>query len=705
MKASMIWSVVAVGFLSCDLMGETNGIGKPAADIVVTGVRVGKEMQSVPSIVYRMDADRKSSEEGLRSMPDMMKGIPSAMVQKTSYGQGSPYLRGLTGFRNLLLVDGIRLNNSVFRDGPNQYWNTVDPLSVGSTELAMGPASVLYGSDAIGGTLNAMPVTPPAYAGSPVWQRRLFYRGATAEDSHVGRVQVGGSPTAQFGFVGGVSIKDFGDLKGGRDVGTQKHTGYTEQDFDFRADWRGEDESVITLGHQTVDQDDAWRTHRTIYGIDWEGLKAGDDKAHSYDQQRDLTYLKGRHENLNGIVDGMEWTMSRQAQGEDLYRVLKDDQRVRQGFDVTTVGASLQLESDWPAGKWVYGAEYYHDRVDSYSRKYAADDSLQKTEIQGPVADNAIYDSVGIFAEDTITLMEGGLEVVPGVRYAYSRVDADRVKDALTGKPVTVEDEWGAVVGSLRVLYPLTADRRHVAFAGVAQGYRAPNLSDLTRLDSARSNEIETPSPDLDPERYAEYEAGVKSRFKRFTAQACYYYTKIDGMIIRTPTGRVIEGSNEVTKKNSGDGFIQGIELSTKYVFTSNWSAWLSGSLMDGEVDTYPTSSAVIKRDPISRLMPPTVEAGLRWQRTDGRYWVELVGDAASKADTLSADDKRDTQRIPPGGTPGYAVCHVRTGTKVGNGVDLSLSVENVLDEDYRIHGSGVNEPGRNLILTASCEF
>jgi hemoglobin/transferrin/lactoferrin receptor protein len=103
--------------------------------------------------------------------------------------------------------------------------------------------------------------------------------------------------------------------------------------------------------------------------------------------------------------------------------------------------------------------------------------------------------------------------------------------------------------------------------------------------------------------------------------------------------------------------------------------------------------------------MPPTVEAGLRWQRSDGRYWIELVGDAASKADKLSADDKRDTQRIPPGGTPGYAVGHVRTGTMLGSGVTLGLAVENVLDEDYRIHGSGVNEPGRNMILTASCEF
>ena len=77
----------------------------------------------------------------------------------------------------------------------------------------------------------------------------------------------------------------------------------------------------------------------------------------------------------------------------------------------------------------------------------------------------------------------------------------------------------------------------------------------------------------------------------------------------------------------------------------------------------------------------------------------------AEKADRLSADDERDTQRIPPGGTPGYAVLTLRGGTTVLEGLDLTLALENVADEDYRIHGSGVNEPGRNLVLQAEWTF
>jgi hemoglobin/transferrin/lactoferrin receptor protein len=268
-----------------------------------------------------------------------------------------------------------------------------------------------------------------------------------------------------------------------------------------------------------------------------------------------------------------------------------------------------------------------------------------------------------------------------------------------------VSGDWDALVGSLRLLHPLTRDRKHVIYAGVSQGFRAPNLSDLTRLDTARSNEIETPVSDLEPEEYVVYEIGLKSRFERLASQLSYYYTSIDNMIVRTPTGRTIDGYSEVTKKNSGHGYIQGVELRETCTLTREWSGWVSAALMDGKVDGYPTSSTEKERDYISRLMPPTAEVGLRWQTETGKYWCEAVGDMAAKADKLSADDERDTQRIPPGGTPGYAVCHLRAGTQVTSALTVTLALENLFDKDYRIHGSGVNEPGRNLILTAVCDF
>lgn len=709
-------SATAMFTLSCGVFGQDVAIQVPAdtnatpqrstmPEIVVTASRGPRDIQSEPSTVYQVSSSDSVLADASRTTPDILKGLPSIMAQKTGYGQGSPYLRGFTGFRTLCLVDGIRLNNSVFRDGPNQYWNTVDPLSIGHYEVVMGPGSVLYGSDAIGGLVNAIPVEPPAYDGAPVWERRLFYRGATADGSSSGRAQIGGRISESLGFVGGVSLKDFGNLHGGKDVGLQTHTGYGEQDYDARLDYHISKDSTVSLGFQAVSQDDAWRTHRTIYGIDWEGLTRGDDKVNSYDQGRNLAYLKYHVENMNCFINGIGLTVSRQVQEEDLHRVKKDDKREEQGFDVETWGVNLQMESKSRIGNWTYGAEYYRDGVNTYGRKYKADGSLEKTEIQGPFADDASYSSAGLFVQDTLTLFGGKLDVIPGARYTYAEADANRVKDPLTGDPMTLNDKWSAFAGSLRILHPLTADRRHVVYAGVSQGFRAPNLSDLSRFDIARSGELETPAPGLEPEEFVACEVGIKSRTDRFVAQASCYHTAIDKMIVRAPTGRIIDETAEVTKKNSGRGYIQGIELSGTYHWSPQFSSWAALSLMDGRVDSYPTSESIKERDYISRLMPPTAQFGVRWQTVSGRYWMEVVGDMAAKADHLTADDERDTQRIPPGGTPGYAVCTVRGGARIVNDLNMVVAVENVLDEDYRIHGSGVNEPGRNLVVTANYTF
>lgn len=683
--------------------GTTNILVVP--DIVVTASRTPREASSEPFAVRKLDAVAGTGREAARTMPDLLRGQPSVMLQKTAYGQGSPYLRGFTGFRTLCLVDGVPLNNSVFRDGPNQYWNTVDALSLRDVELVLGPGSVLYGSDAIGGVLNALSVDPPAWNGKPEVTARGYYRGATAERSNIGRAQAGARASEQLGCVAGVSLKSFGDLQGGRDVGRQEHTGYDELDVDAKGVYAVNPDTTLTLAQQSVRQDDAWRTHRTIYGLTWEGLSHGDDKVHAYDQDRDLTYLKFRTDSRDGPIQGAELTLSRHAQSESLHRIKTDDKREQQGFDVTTWGAALQLESASPLGQWVYGASSYYDEVGSYSRKYKADGTLDKKEIQGPVADDAGYESAGAFVQDTLTLWDGALDLTPGVRYTYAAAEAGRYKAPLTGKAASMDDHWQTAVGSLRGVCPLTHDRRHVLYGGISQGFRAPNLSDLTRLDTARSDEIETAAPDLDPERYVANEIGFKSRLDWLESRLAYYYTTIDGMIVRTPTGREIDGLQEVTKQNSGDGYVQGVEWEERVHWTPAWSTWFAAGWMDGKVDTYPMSTAEKERDYLSRLMPPTAQIGCRWESPGTRYWAELVGDMATKADKLSADDRRDTQRIPPGGTPGYVVGHVRAGTRLNARMELAVAIENILDEDYRIHGSGVNEPGRNVILTAQATF
>jgi hemoglobin/transferrin/lactoferrin receptor protein len=239
----------------------------------------------------------------------------------------------------------------------------------------------------------------------------------------------------------------------------------------------------------------------------------------------------------------------------------------------------------------------------------------------------------------------------------------------------------------------------------VSQAFRAPNLSDLTRFDSARSNEVETPAPGLDPEHFTTWEVGLKNRGGGIGFQLAYFYTSIGDMIIRTPTGALIDGEVEVTKKNSSSGYVHGLEAEGIWHMTRAWAASFALTWIDGEVDTYPTSSAKARREPIDRLMPPTAIAGLSWQEPGSPLWARLTCRMAARQDKLSTRDKADTQRIPPGGTPGYVTLDLHGGLRVLSDLSLSLALENLTNADYRIHGSGVNEPGRNLILAVEKYF
>ncbi len=133
--------------------------------------------------------------------------------------------------------------------------------------------------------------------------------------------------------------------------------------------------------------------------------------------------------------------------------------------------------------------------------------------------------------------------------------------------------------------------------------------------------------------------------------------------------------------------------------FCPDWTAFGIFTWMDGEVDTFPTPAPVKNREPLDRLMPTTVQVGVCWDEPRDRFWTEASLTWADNQHHLSARDAADTSRIPPGGMPGYAVLSLRPGWRVDEHTSLTFAIENVTNEDYRIHGSGLNEPGRNFIL------
>lgn len=669
----------------------------PVSTTVVTPTAGAKQLLDSPASTAVIDS-KELDERGYRTVPQAMRNVPGVMVQETAHGHGSPYLRGFTSFRNLFLVDGIRLNNSAFRPGPNQYWNTVDGSSLDRLEIVKGPSSVLYGSDAVGGTVQAFTRNPWDYGTADSLGGSVSYRWADAANYDQVRAEVGGQVGADTAILIGVTWKDFGDVHGGKDVGLQPETGYSEGNFDVKVAHNLSDTSSLTFLHQSVSQEDVPRTHRTVHGIDWEGLSVGSDIEREFDQDRTLTYLKyDAWESDSSLFDEVSLSLSWHQADEVRDRIRSSLAEESQGFDVGTFGLTSTFYKD----SMTYGFEYYHDSVDSFLDKGPAQTAADN--IQGPIADDATYELFGLYVQNEFEMNEK-TDLIAGARWNYAAAESDRVRDPVTDTAISIDEDWNSLVGSLRLVHELKPETTNL-FGGISQGFRAPNLSDLTRFDSARSNEFEIPSPDLDAESYTTLEIGVRHEEQDVAYEAALFFTHVEDQIQRVPTGNVNGmGEFEVTKANVGEGDIMGLELVGSKALCNEWSLFGGATFIDGEISTFPTSTPVAVDEPLTRQMPTTIFLGARWDDPNGKLWGEALLTWAEKADELNTRDMNDGSRIPDGGTPGYTILDLRSGYRTGDW-QFTVGLENVFDEDYRIHGSGVNRPGRNLMVGATFSF
>ena len=686
---------------------ETKGGDAPVAtltdEVVVTATARREAARKLPFVTTVLDAEVLRDQRQVRTLPEALREVPGVMVQKTGHGQGSPFLRGFTGFRTLLLIDGVRLDTSVMREGPNQYWTTVDAWALKRIEVVKGPVSVLWGSHSIGGTVQALTPDPPP-AGTPSLAGALRYRWASAEHSHFGRLDLRGALGARAAYTLGASTKSHGDLEAGGEVGRQPRTGYVEHGFDAKLRFDLAEDTLLTSALQSSEVDDAWRTHRTIFALPWRGTTVGNELRRVLDQRRELGYLRFDRQRAGPLWDGWSAQLSHHRQGEERDRLRTGDRRDLQGFDVTTLGATLRFEKATPGGVWTYGAETYHDDVSSFRLDFAPDGSLRSRAVQGPVADDASYRLSGVWVQRQHALGQRW-QLILGGRHTRAEVEAGVVAEPVNGGAFSLSDAWDETTFSLRFFcsdLPGSGGRAQL-FGGVSQAFRAPNLSDLTRLDTARSNEIETPSPGLDPETFLAWELGLRWGSPGLRAEVALFRTEIEDLIHRVPTGRVIEGDFEVVKRNGATGFSEGIELSAQLKLAPRWWVDVDAAWIDGEVDIFPTATAPSVREPLDRLPPTSGRLALRWQ--GDVTWLEVSLLAADRADDLSSRDLADSQRIPPGGTPSYAVLTLRGSWQIRERFGLTLGIENLGDEGYRIHGSGLNEAGRNVVAGVQVGF
>jgi outer membrane receptor protein involved in Fe transport len=236
-----------------------------------------------------------------------------------------------------------------------------------------------------------------------------------------------------------------------------------------------------------------------------------------------------------------------------------------------------------------------------------------------------------------------------------------------------------ALVGSLDLRFRL------------AQGFRAPNLYDLTNIGPVPGG-IVVPNPDARPERSLTYEAGVRLAHPAAVVDLVAYRTGIDGFINRAPSSfqgdTLLDGERVFRGLNLGEARLWGIEaeavrrVGPVEARTTLLYTYGEQTLADGTVE------------PMAKIPPLGGSVQVRWPNT--RWWIAYQLTWATRQNRLAGRDLVDS-RIEPGGTAGYAVHGIRGGVALATGISASFGFENLANALYRAHASGIDAPGRHI--------
>jgi len=688
---------------------------------------------------------------------DLLATIPGIKVQKSQFGGGSPVIRGMESNRVLLVVDGVRMNNAIYRKGHLQSSITVTPNMLEKTEVVFGPSSVLYGSDALGGVIHYYTKTPKLSQENEV-ESQLFSRFSTVNQEVTTNVSAE-VRRKNWASLTSVSYSDFGDLKAGtnrshgfNDWGRvhffsentngnysenptensnsniQRNTGYKQTDLlqKFFVPLSKDTDLKVNLQYST--SSDIPRFDRLAE------LKDGELKFAEWFYGPQKRFLASTQLLLNPSKKWVESGIITAAyQNIQESRIQRKFGSLDRSYREETVAVyslngdfSISLTAD-KRRTFSYGFEFAYNDVNSnaigkelniVNGEIAGFSNNFKVQSRYPDG-GSNYSSSAVYL-DYRQDINSKSTLNSGIRFTNTNLNATWIDQTFIQlAETTIHANHSAVTATVGYVYK--PNKNWQINSVVSSGFRSPNIDDIGRVREKAGN-VTVPNIHVTPEFAYNAEIGVQKYFndKKFRFGATIYYTLLDNYIQRDfvynsdGSMQQVEFDNEfgnaVSNQNKDKAYITG--------YTANYLGKISNAWRTSGFVTFTKGRTYDTNEPMSSIPPLFGQFEVNYKVDRLELGAALRFNSKKDIADFNITEGIDNHDLTPivnanateqtaiyAGSPSWVTVGLNGRFVVSDNFSVLARFDNLLDQHYIEFASGVASPGRNLSISFMANF
>ncbi len=659
---------------------------------------------------------------------DALINSGAVFVQKSQQSGGSPVIRGFEASRVLLMIDGVRMNNAIYRAGHLQNIITVDNSNLERIEILFGPSSTLYGSDALGGVISMQTKNP--VLNSKI-SSNYFFRYASATNEFKGHIDFnfGGKKWAS---LTSITNGKFGDLIQGNnrsseypDFGKkffyvdifnnndsafvnsnpnkQISSSYNQIDFTEKIMFQPKINIQHLLNIQFSNSSNIPRYDRLSE------INGGSPIFAEWfygPQKRNLVAYHFNANKLHGFFKEIKLTTNYQNIEESrITRRFKNNNKDFRWEKVNVYGLNLDAKHYSNKNEFHFGIESYYNTVSSTAeRKNIITNAVSKISTRysdGPtnMLSNALFVQHTLKISDKLTLNDG-------VRFNSINLNATFIDTGLLHLPFTNTTQNNfAVTGNIGLVYA-SEKKLRLAFL-LSSGFRNPNVDDLTKVFDTRTGYVVVPNNNIKPEYTYNAEFNFNKLYKDFSFGGSIFYTKfsnaivVDKFLLNGQSNILFQGvlSDVYAPQNKAHAYLYGFSLNTSINISTKIKA---DAIYTYTYGRYTNNGITI---PLDHIPPTYGKISFTKTFSKGTLQFNTLFNGWKKIENYNLNGEDNEQYATKDGMPSWIILNLQLSLQLNKNIALNITFENILDKNYRYFASGISAPGRNFILSFKTSF